>query len=61
MCIQHDGFWTRVRSESQQNSAQMLLTQQQHLSHVGRVGSLSKIQSKAPETVGMGKPKGKPL
>jgi len=34
--------------------------QQQHLSHLDRVGSLSKIQSKVPETPGMGKPKGKP-
>jgi len=43
----------------------MVLThqqQQQHLSHLDRVGiySLSKIQSKVPETPGMGKPKGNP-
>jgi len=33
--------------------------QQQHLSHLDRV-DLSKIQSKVPETPGMGKPKGNP-
>jgi len=44
----------------------MVLTHQQHqqqqyLSHLDRVGIVfQKIQSKVPETPGMGKPKGKP-